>query len=94
MTARTWNVIKHSKNFYVKSYRAVETVILISIILNLGLGLGVYKAYAMRTEPDYYSTFGETPPAPLVAMDAPNYSSVPLLPDDNYSDSVDRTIPN
>ncbi len=94
MTVKTWNLIKKSKNFYVRTYRGAETVMIFSILLNLGLSVGLFYAYSIRPEPGYYATFGETPPVPLIAMDDPNYSSVPLLADDTNPDSDARYIPN
>ena len=93
MSRRTWDLIKHSKRFYVRVYRRTSTTLLASVILNVGLGIGIWHVYSHIPEPDFYATFGETPPVPLVALDAPNYSSVPLLPNDPHQDSNVRTIP-
>ena len=94
MTVKTWNLIKHSKNFYVKAYRRAETVIVLSIMLNVLLGLGLIYVYLEQPERDYYATFGETPPVPLVALDKPNESSMPLLADENQQDSDVKNVPN
>ncbi len=93
MSVKTWNLIKSSRSFYIRTYRSLETMVLISVFISLGLGIGIFYAYSIRTEPDYYSTYGETPPVPLVAMDEPNYSSHSLLADDNNQDSNVRAIP-
>lgn len=93
MSVKAWNLIKASKQFYIKAYRKIETVILVSVFISIGLGLGIFYTYSKRPEPDYYSTFGETAPVPLVAMDEPNYSSHPLLADDTSADSTVRAIP-
>lgn len=94
MSVKTWNLIKNSKQFYVKTYRGTETVIVLSIIVNLCLAVSLFYFYSIRPESDYYATFGETPPVPLIAMDEPNYSSHPLLADDTNQDSEERNIPN
>lgn len=94
MGVKAWNLIKHSKQFYVKTYRGTETAIVFSIMINLCLAVGLFYSYSIRPEPDYYATFGETPPVPLIAMDTPNYSSHPLLADDSNQDSDVREIPD
>jgi intracellular multiplication protein IcmM len=93
MSVKTWNLIKRTRNFYVRTYRSVETVIVISVIINVGLILGITYTYAIQPEPDYYATYGEAAPVPLIAMDAPNYSSQPLLAEDSNQDSDVRAIP-
>jgi intracellular multiplication protein IcmM len=91
---KAWNLIKKSKNFYVRTYRGAETAIVFSILLNVGFGAGLLYEYSIRPQPDYYTTFGETPPVPLISMEEPNYSSTPLLPDDANQDNEAKDIPN
>ncbi|MGV3739825.1 MAG: type IVB secretion system protein IcmM/DotJ [Gammaproteobacteria bacterium] len=93
MSIKTWNLIKRSKQFYIRTYRKLETVIVFSVIINLGLVLGIVYCYSIRPEPDYYSTYGENAPVPLIAMEEPNYSSNPLLAGDTNEDSEVRAIP-
>ena len=93
MSVKTWNLIKRSKQFYISTYRKVETIIVFSVIINLGLVAGIIYSYAVRPEPDYYATYGESAPVPLIAMDEPNYSSNALLADDTNQDSEARAIP-
>ena len=93
MSIKTWNLIKRSKEFYVRTYRNIETAIVISVIIIVGLMAGIIYTYSILPEPDYYATFGETPPVPLIAMDTPNYSSQPLLADDSNQDSDVRAMP-
>ncbi|MCR9192452.1 MAG: type IVB secretion system protein IcmM/DotJ [Gammaproteobacteria bacterium] len=93
MGVKTWDLIKRSKQFYVKTYRGAETATVLSVLLNLALGLGIFYAYSTRSEPDYYSTYGETPPVLLTAMGAPNYSSHPLLADNGTHDGNVKEIP-
>lgn len=93
MSVKAWNLIKRSKEFYVRTYRKTETAIVISVIISVGLIVGIIYTYSIRPEPDYYATFGETPPVPLIAMDAPNYSSQALLADDSNQDSDVKAIP-
>ncbi len=93
MGVKTWNLIKRSKQFYVKTYRGTETIMVISILVNVCLGIGLFYAYYVLPEPDYYATYGETPPVPLIAMNGPNLSSDPLLADDTNQDSDVREIP-
>ena len=93
MSRRTWELIKHAKRFYVRVYRRLGTIILASSVLNVCLGVGIWHIYSHIPDPDFYATFGETPPVPLVALDAPNERSVPLLGDDPAEDNQVKTIP-
>lgn len=93
MSVKTWNLIKRSKQFYIRTFRNIETAIVFSVIINLGLILGIIYSYSIRPEPDYYATYGENAPVPLIAMDEPNYSSNPLLAEDTNQDSEERAIP-
>lgn len=93
MGVKAWNLIKKSKRFYIRTYRGAETAIVVSVLINACLAAGIYFAYSDRPEPDYYATFGETPPTPLIALGEPNYSSHPLLVDDSNQDSDVREIP-
>jgi len=91
MSRKVWNLIKQSKRFHVRFYRKIGTTLLISVILNIFLGVGICYFYLRLPEPDFYSTYGETPPVLLTAMDEPNYSSTPLLSSDSSQDSDVRT---
>lgn len=93
MSRKVWNLIKHSKRFYVRAYRKTGTVLLASVIINVFLGLAIFHVYINLPEHDFYSTYGETPPVQLIAMSEPNYSSVPLLSGDTNQDSDVRDIP-
>lgn len=93
MSRRTWDLIKHSKRFYVRVYRRSNNILLSSTLLNVLLGVGIWHTYSHIPDPDFYATFGETPPVLLTAMNTPNYSSAPLLPNDPNQDSNVRTIP-
>lgn len=93
MSVKTWNLIKRSREFYIRTYRKIETAIVISVIINVGLIVGITYTYSIQPEPDYYATYGEAAPVPLVPMDAPNYSSQPLLVEDSNQDSDVRAIP-
>ncbi|MDP3705626.1 MAG: type IVB secretion system protein IcmM/DotJ [Legionellaceae bacterium] len=93
MSRKVWNLIKHSKRFYVRSYRKMGTVLLVSVIINVCLGLAIFYNYLRLPEHDFYSTYGETPPVELKAMEQPNYGSEPLLSTDTHFDSDAREIP-
>ncbi len=94
MSKLTWKSIKSSKKFYVRTYRKLGSVLLGSVILNVILGICVAYVFFSMPTPDFYATYGEIPPIKLFAMDSPNYSSTPLLPDDRKYESNNRTIPN
>lgn len=93
MSKKTWDLIKRSKRFYVRVYRRISSILLVSVLLNVFLGAGICYLCSHVPERDFYATFGETPPVPLVAMNEPNYSSVPLLANDPSQDTNVRTIP-
>lgn len=79
MSRETWSLVKSSKRFYVKTYRAVSTTLLISCFFNILLSIAIYYTYFDRPERDFYSTDGITPPVALTPLDEPNYTSTPLL---------------
>jgi intracellular multiplication protein IcmM len=93
MSRRTWDLIKRSKRFYVRVYRRISSFLLVSVLLNVFLGVGICYLSTHVPEPDYYATFGEVPPVLLNPMDTPNYSSNPLLSNDPQQESTERPIP-
>jgi hypothetical protein len=93
MSIKAWNLIKNSKMFHIRTYRRMEAVLLVSMFANICLGVGIFYTYSIRPEPDYYSTYGETAPVPLVAMDSANDSPNALLADDMTPDSAARVTP-
>ncbi len=93
MSRESWNLIKHSKRFYVSTYRKAGSALVISILINLMLGLAVYYTYFTRPEPDFYATSGMTPPIQLTYMDERNNTSVPLLASDQDDDYNNKVIP-
>lgn len=93
MTREAWNIIKQSKRFYVNTFRAISRAVVLSLAINVVLILAIGYVFLNKPEPDYYATYGETPPVPLAAMDSPNYTAIPLLANDAETDSAVRTIP-
>lgn len=93
MSRETWNIIKDSKLFYVRTYRRGGTWLVVSLCLNLLMGLTIYYLHLHQPERDYYATSGIIPPIELKAMAEPNYSATPLLPPDQTSDDEQRVIP-
>ena len=79
MSRETWRLIRSSKRFYVKTYRAGAKALLVSGLLNVFFSVSIYYAYFSQPEHDFYSTSGVTEPVKLTPLDEPNYSSVPLL---------------
>lgn len=94
MSRGTWQRIKNSKRFYVRTYRKLGSIILGSVFFNVLLGLAVTYEFLTMPEPDFYATYGEIPPIKLFVMNTPNYSSTPLLPDDRQYETDNRTIPS
>lgn len=93
MSQETWSLIKRSKGFYIKTYRAACSAVVVSLIVNSVLCLTIYYVGMHPTARDYYATNGEKPPIRLTAIDSPNNTSVPLLPDDPVNDDETRVIP-
>ncbi len=93
MGQETWNTIKHSKSFYIRTYRAGATSLIVSLILNILLGLGIYYFHFYEPERDYYATSGIVPPVKLTPLNEPNYSATPLLEADPPNDETVRVIP-
>ncbi len=88
-----WNKIKRSKGFNVRFYRKLGTLLIFTMLINFGLVIAIFYLHLELPEPDFYSTYGETPPAKLTPMNHPNYSSTALLSDDNILDSDVRIVP-
>ncbi len=94
MSIQAWNTIKSSKFFYVKTYRQLSTMLFISLVVNVILGVLVYFSYINLPARDFYSTNGITPPAKLTPMLTPNRSSQALLaPDPEINDNQVKVIP-
>lgn len=93
MSRGAWRIIRDSKFFYVNTYRRVTITLVISTGINLFLGMAVYYLYFGQPEPEYYATSGVTPPILLTAMDSANYTTVPLLPEDDATEDITRAIP-
>jgi len=93
MSRETWNTIKHSKRFYVDTYRRAGSFLVASMIINLLLGITIYYLYFNQPEHDFYATSGVTPPVQLTYMDEPNFTAVPLLANDPDEDNENKVIP-
>ncbi|MDF1758680.1 MAG: type IVB secretion system protein IcmM/DotJ [Legionellaceae bacterium] len=93
MTKVVWRNIKASKRFNVRLYRNIGTMLFISVVLNVCLGMAIYKLYFNQPESTYYATYGEIPPILLKDLDSPNYSSTPLLSQGPKKDDDTREIP-
>lgn len=93
MSRTSWELIKGHKNFYVNVYRRGLTILIGSVLLNVGIGLLIAFAYFHQPVRDYYATSGITPPIKLNPMSAPNMSSQPLLEPDPPTENEERLIP-
>lgn len=93
MSRETWNIIKQSKQFYVKTYRKVGSALFISVSVNLFLAVVVYYLYFNQPDHAFYATSGITAPVLLTAMDSPNYTSTPLLGADPIDEDENKAIP-
>ena len=93
MSRETWALIKQSKRFYVETYRGVGFGLIISVSINMALGLVLYFLYFSQPEHDFYATSGVVAPVQLTSMDAPNDSATPLLAADNDEANDNKVIP-
>lgn len=93
MSRGTWAKIRQSNRFYIDTYRRGATALLVSVLLNVFLGLALYHFYFNQPEPDFYATDGVTPPVPLTAMNQPNNSSDALLTNDQNDYDNTKAVP-
>ena len=95
MSRHRWNLIKQSKHFYVRMYRGIGSCLVFLCALNVLLVLSVVQLYLSRKMPDFYATYGDTPPVELTPLNHPNESSTPLLLEDvgDTGDSIMKIMP-
>ncbi len=93
MSREKWKLIKSKKGFYIHTYRRLESMLVVFLVLNLVLALCVMKVYFNRPDNQFYATNGVGAPEELTSMSEANMTSVPLLPDDPVDDGVDKLIP-
>ena len=86
-----WNKIKQSNLFYVRTFRWIESALVYSVALSVILSMAVYHVYFSRNAPDFYATSGVTEPVQLTSMNEPNYSSYPLLANEQNTDDNTRS---
>lgn len=92
MSRGTWNRIKKTKFFYIQTYRVMISLIILSGLLNIFLGLmGVY-IYNNRPAIHFYATSGIAPPIELTPMATPNYSTEAILPPDPTDEDSNLTF--
>jgi intracellular multiplication protein IcmM len=94
MSRETWGIIRNSKSFYIRTYRAAGKSLVISLFINFLLSLAIYYFYFHQPIRDYYSTSGITPPVKLKPLNEPNYSTTPLLETDPAEDNPIKIIPD
>lgn len=93
MSREAWNLIKHSKRFYVSTFRRAGTALIFSVLVNVSLGAALCFVYINQPEHDFYATNGITPPEELTPMDVPNNTSAALLANDPDSGNETKIIP-
>ncbi|MFY7697390.1 MAG: type IVB secretion system protein IcmM/DotJ [Legionella sp.] len=93
MSRETWSTTKQSKHFYVYTYRFAGGALVISMIMNLCIGLAIMYTYSHQPVNDFYATDGVTPPVQLTYMDQPNNTSTPILGDDADEKNESKLIP-
>ncbi len=93
MGQETWDLIKKTKGFYINTYHVGGSVLVVSVLFNLLLGLMLFYLYCHQPSRDFYATDGVTPPVALTPLDSANKSSVPLLAGEVSDDDGSREIP-
>lgn len=93
MSKSSWDIIKRSKRFYIRTFRRTGSALIVSTAINMALLIGIYYSYFNRPEHDFYATDGVTPPILLTAMDERNNTSMPMLANDQAQDDNNRVIP-
>ena len=93
MSREKWKLIRQRKGFYIGTFRRIGSILVISMSLNLILGLSVIYVYMHKPENKFYATNGATPPNEVVPMDQPNLTSSPLLANDPVNDEPIKVIP-
>lgn len=94
MRRMVWRSITTSKFFYVRTYRRICTLVLVSLMVSVFLLLLIIYFYLNIPNPDYYATNGVTAPIPLRELDKANQLSSPLLPPDPMIENQTKVIPN
>lgn len=93
MRREVWRLLIQSKRFYVGTFRFIESMLVLSLLISVLLTAGVFYIYLDIPERHYYATNGVVPPSDLTAMDAPNETSVALLASDPTTDDDEKSIP-
>lgn len=93
MSRESWNTIKQSKTFFIRTYRMIGTLIIVSLALNFLMGTVIYYLYFHQPVRDFYATSGITPPVKLKPLDEPNNSTTPLLDPDPIDNEPEKVIP-
>lgn len=85
---------KKVKGFYIKGFHYSVNVLIVSVLLNFVL-LAVIHNYLLHPgKTTYYASNGFfAAPIELTALDAPNESAEPLLPDDPPEEMMVRALP-
>lgn len=76
---QTIEEVKNRKYFYRDYYRRACTALWIALVIIIVLSLLLLYLYIQRPTPDFYATSSDGKLVPLVPLDSPNYSHVPLI---------------
>ena len=93
MSRGTWNRIKQLKFFYVRNYRTLILLVILSTAISVMLCLAIFYEYIHRPLVTFYATSGVALPVQLTPLDTPNYGTEYLLPPDP-EDEDPKVIPN
>lgn len=87
MTSAKYEQRKLGRYFYVLNDRKLGMLLMYSMLLNIILFFLISFVYFHEGRPNYYSTNGDSKPVQLTAINAPNFLSHALLPDDIPADA-------
>ncbi|MCH9756822.1 MAG: type IVB secretion system protein IcmM/DotJ [Gammaproteobacteria bacterium] len=93
MQREVWRLMIGSKRFYVGTFRFLESMLVLSLLISVLLGVGLFYTYLHMPDRRYYATNGVVPPSELTAMEEPNETSTALLVADPVIDDDEKLIP-
>lgn len=93
MTRTVWRAKIDSKSFYIRNYRRLCGLAVISLLLSLILSFAISYRYFHQAKPHYYASNGITALIPLEPLGSPNNSSTALLAPDPIIPNQTKYIP-
>lgn len=93
MARSAWRTIIASRYFYVRTYRRLLFMIMVSLSMSALLGISIAYVYFNRPPRTFYATNGITSPMQLNALEGPNQTANFLLAEEPPSIEAAKVIP-